>query len=54
MSTWSGWVYVAFVVDAYARRYPGLALRLASMSTQLVLDAPRAGRVDPATGRSVS
>ena len=23
VSTWSGWVYVAFVVDAYARRILG-------------------------------
>ena len=23
VSTWSGWVYVAFVVDAYARRSSG-------------------------------
>ncbi|HZA32211.1 MAG TPA: hypothetical protein VE462_11915, partial [Propionibacteriaceae bacterium] len=23
VSTWSGWVYVAFVVDAYARRLLG-------------------------------
>jgi putative transposase len=38
ISAWSGWVYVAFVVDAYARRI--LGWRAGSMmSTQLVLDA---------------
>ena len=38
VSTWSGWVYVAFVVDAYARRILGWRCA-SSMSTQLVLDA---------------
>jgi putative transposase len=38
VSTWSGWVYVAFVVDAYARRILGWRCG-AAMSTQLVLDA---------------
>ena len=38
MSTWSGWVYVAFVVDAYARRILGWRCG-ANMSTQLVVDA---------------
>jgi putative transposase len=38
VSTWSGWVYVAFVVDAYARRIIGWRCG-SSMSTQLVLDA---------------
>ena len=38
VSTWSGWVYVAFVVDAYARRILGWRCGT-SMSTQLVLDA---------------
>jgi putative transposase len=38
LSTWSGWVYVAFVVDAYARRILGWRCGT-SMSTQLVLDA---------------
>jgi putative transposase len=38
VSTWSGWVYVAFVIDAYARRIVGW--RTATiMSTALVLDA---------------
>jgi putative transposase len=36
--TWSGWVYVAFVVDAYARMILGWRTST-SMSTQLVLDA---------------
>jgi len=38
VSTWSGWVYVAFVVDAFARRVLGWRAGT-SMSTQLVLDA---------------
>lgn len=38
VSTWNGWVYVAFVVDAYARRILGWRCST-SMSTQLVLDA---------------
>jgi putative transposase len=38
VSTWSGWVYVAFVVDAYARRILGWRCGT-SMTTQLVLDA---------------
>ncbi len=38
VSTWSGWVYVAFVVDAFARRILGWRAGT-SMSTQLVLDA---------------
>jgi len=38
ISTWSGWVYVAFVVDAFARRILGWCAGT-SMSTQLVLDA---------------
>ncbi len=38
VSTWSGSVYVAFVVDAYARRIIGWRCG-STMSTQLVLDA---------------
>ncbi|MGI4894261.1 MAG: IS3 family transposase [Janthinobacterium lividum] len=38
VSTWSGWVYVAFVIDAYARRIIGWRCG-SSMTTQLVLDA---------------
>ncbi len=38
VSTWSGWVYVAFVVDAYSRWILGWRSRT-SMSSQLVLDA---------------
>lgn len=38
VSTWSGWVYVAFVTDAYARRILGWRTG-SSMTTQLVLDA---------------
>jgi len=38
VSTWSGWVYVAFVIDAFARRIIGWRCG-SSMTTQLVLDA---------------
>ena len=38
VSTWSGWAYVAFVVDAYARRILGWSVS-GSMTTDLVLDA---------------
>ena len=38
VSTWSGWVYVAFVTDAFARRIIGWRCG-SSMGTQLVLDA---------------
>ncbi len=38
VSTWSGWVYVALVTDAYARRILGWRVAT-TMSTQLVLDA---------------
>ena len=38
VSTWAGWVYVAFVIDAYARRIIGWRTSTA-MTAQLVLDA---------------
>jgi putative transposase len=38
VSTWSGWVYVAFVIDAYSRRILGWRTS-ARMTTPLVLDA---------------
>lgn len=38
VSTWSGWIYVVFVVDAYARRILGWRTST-SMTTSLVLDA---------------
>ena len=38
VSTWSGWVYVAFVVDAYARRILGWSAST-SMTTDFVLHA---------------
>jgi putative transposase len=38
VSTWSGWVYVAFVIDAYSRRIVGWRTAT-SMNTRLVLDA---------------
>jgi putative transposase len=42
VSTWSGWCYTAFVIDAYARRILGWSVAT-TMTTQLVLDV-----VDPA------
>jgi putative transposase len=38
VSTWSGWVYTAFVTDAYARRVLGWRCGT-TMTTQLVLEA---------------
>jgi len=38
VSTWSGWVYVAFVIDAYARRILGWRCST-SMTTPFALDA---------------
>ena len=38
VSTWSGWAYTAFVIDAYARRILGWRTAT-SMTTELVLDA---------------
>jgi putative transposase len=38
VSTLAGWVYVAFVIDAYARRVLGWKVS-SSMTTDLVLDA---------------
>ncbi|HNL89576.1 MAG TPA: IS3 family transposase [Nitrospira sp.] len=38
VSTWQGWLYVAFVVDVFARRIVGLRVS-SSMRTDFVLDA---------------
>jgi putative transposase len=38
VSTWSGFAYIAFVVDAYARRILGWRVA-ATMATSMVLDA---------------
>lgn len=38
VSTWTGWVYVAFVIDAYARRIVGWSVST-SMTTDFVLHA---------------
>jgi len=38
VSTWSGWCYTAFVIDAYARRILGWAVST-SMTTRFVVDA---------------
>ncbi len=52
VSTWSGWVYVAFVIDAYARRIIGWRCG-SSMSTELVLDALEQGSSGRANARVV-
>jgi putative transposase len=38
VSTWSGWAYVAFVADAYARRILGWRVAT-TMNTAMVLDS---------------
>jgi transposase InsO family protein len=38
VSTWQGWLYVAFVIDVYARRIVGWRVST-SMHTAFVLDA---------------
>jgi len=38
VSTWQGWLYVAFIVDVYARRIVGWRVS-SSMTTDFVLDA---------------
>ena len=38
VSTWQGWLYVAFVIDVYARRIVGWRVST-SMHTEFVLDA---------------
>mgnify|MGYP001229783485 FL=1 len=38
VSTWQGWLYVAFVVDAYAKRIVGWRVS-SQMTTDLVMDA---------------
>ena len=38
VSTWQGWLYVAFVIDVYARRIVGWRVS-SSMRTDFVLDA---------------
>ena len=38
VSTWSGWCYTSFVIDAYARRILGWSV-VTTMTSQLVVDA---------------
>jgi len=42
VSTWSGWCYTAFVIDAYARRVLGWSVAT-TMTSQLVVDAVAQG-----------
>jgi len=39
VATWTGFVYVAFVIDVFSRKIVGWRA-LKSMKTQLILDAP--------------
>jgi len=39
VSTWQGWLYVAFVIDVFARRIVGWRRVSSSMHTDFVLDA---------------
>lgn len=38
VSTWQGWVYLAFVIDVFSRRIVGWR-QISSMHTEFVLDA---------------
>jgi putative transposase len=38
VSTWQGWLYVAFIIDAYAKRIVGWRVS-SQMTTDLVMDA---------------
>jgi putative transposase len=54
VSTWSGWCYTAFVIDAYARRILGWSVAT-TMTSQLVVDAvEQAMWAPPTTTRSRS
>ena len=50
VATWMGFVYVAFVIDAFSRRIVGWRAAR-SMTTDLVLDAARACVLHPRPGR---
>jgi putative transposase len=52
VSTWSGFAYVAFVTDAYARRILGWRVA-ATMTTAMVLDLHRTRHLDPSTRRDI-
>src|SRR5690606_18352933 len=56
VSTWQGWMYVAFVIDAYAKRIVGWRTS-SRMTTDFVLDALEQALYDrlnaPSTCRSV-
>ena len=43
VSTWQGWLYVAFVIDVFARRIVGWRVS-SSMRTDFVLDALEQGK----------
>ena len=53
VSTWQGWLYVAFVIDVYARRIVGWRVS-SSMQTDFVLDALEQALYDRQPERSES
>ena len=53
VSTWQGWLYVAFVIDVYARRIVGWRVSR-SMHTDFVLDALEQALYDRQTERAES
>jgi len=48
--TWSGWLYLAVVLDVWSRRVVGWAMA-DHLRTELVVDAPRHGHLAAAAGR---
>ena len=51
VSTWQGWLYVAFVIDVYARRIVGWRVS-SSMQTDFVLDALEQALFDRRPGQA--
>jgi putative transposase len=51
VSTWQGWVYVAFVVDVFSRRIVGWR-QSSSMHTEFVLDALEQALYDRKPGQT--
>ena len=51
VSTWQGWVYVAFVVDVFSRRIVGWR-QSSSMQTEFVLDALEQALYDRKPGQA--
>ena len=51
VSTWQGWLYVAFVIDVFARRIVGWRVST-SMRTDFVLDALEQALYDRQSGNT--